>query len=118
MSALTDDEVTGALTSVPGIELWSAQVFLVRQLRRPDVLPAGDTGIRRAIAREWNLTAPPAAPGPGPGSSLGAVPQLCGRLTVRDRRRNRADLAATCDPAPTRANSRPDFVLSFARRRH
>lgn len=61
MSTLTDDEVVSALTSVPGIGLWSAQAFLVRQLRRPDVLPAGDTGIRRAIAREWNLAAPPTA---------------------------------------------------------
>jgi 3-methyladenine DNA glycosylase/8-oxoguanine DNA glycosylase len=60
MSALSDDEVVRALTAVPGIGLWSAQAFLIRQLRRPDILPAGDTGIRRAIAREWNLAALPA----------------------------------------------------------
>jgi DNA-3-methyladenine glycosylase II len=60
MNALTDDEVIGALTAIPGIGLWSAQAFLVRQLRRPDVLPAGDTGIRRAIAHEWDLASPPA----------------------------------------------------------
>jgi DNA-3-methyladenine glycosylase II len=59
MGALSDDEVTSALTAVPGIGLWSAQAFLVRQLRRPDILPAGDTGIRRAIAREWRLAGPP-----------------------------------------------------------
>jgi 3-methyladenine DNA glycosylase/8-oxoguanine DNA glycosylase len=61
MSALGDDEVISALTAVPGIGLWSAQAFLLRQLRRPDVLPAGDTGIRRAIGREWRLAGPPAA---------------------------------------------------------
>ena len=59
MSALTDDEVTSALVAVPGIGLWSAQAFLLRQLHRPDVLPATDTGIRRAIGREWNLPRPP-----------------------------------------------------------
>jgi 3-methyladenine DNA glycosylase/8-oxoguanine DNA glycosylase len=59
MSALADQEVIGALTAVPGIGLWSAQAFLVRQLSRPDVLPADDTGIRRAIFREWNLDALP-----------------------------------------------------------
>ena len=61
MNALADGAVIGALTAVPGIGLWSAQAFLLRQLRRPDVMPAGDTGIRRAIAREWNLTGPPTA---------------------------------------------------------
>jgi len=59
MSAHTDDEVTSALVAVPGIGLWSAQAFLLRQLHRPDVLPATDTGIRRAIGREWNLPRPP-----------------------------------------------------------
>jgi 3-methyladenine DNA glycosylase/8-oxoguanine DNA glycosylase len=55
MSALTDDEVISVLTAIPGIGLWSAQAFLLRQLRRPDVLPAGDTGVRRAISHEWRL---------------------------------------------------------------
>jgi 3-methyladenine DNA glycosylase/8-oxoguanine DNA glycosylase len=59
MGALSDGEVTAALTDIPGIGLWSAQAFLLRQLRRPDVLPAEDTGIRRAIGREWHLGSPP-----------------------------------------------------------
>jgi 3-methyladenine DNA glycosylase/8-oxoguanine DNA glycosylase len=59
MGVLTDDEVVSALTAIPGIGLWSAQAFLLRQLRRPDVLPADDTGIRRAIGREWHLGALP-----------------------------------------------------------
>lgn len=60
MDGLPDDEVVGALTAVPGIGLWSAQAFLVRQLHRPDVLPAADPGIREAMAREWELPARPA----------------------------------------------------------
>lgn len=61
MDALSDDDVISALTAVPGIGLWSAQAFLLRQLRRPDVLPTGDTGIRRAVRREWHLVDPPTA---------------------------------------------------------
>ena len=61
MSTLTDDKVLSALTAIPGIGLWSAQAFLMRQLRRPDVLPAADTGIRRAVSREWNLPGLPSA---------------------------------------------------------
>jgi DNA-3-methyladenine glycosylase II len=55
MGALGDSEVTAALTAVPGIGLWSAQTFLLRQLHQPDALPAGDTGIRRAVAGAWAL---------------------------------------------------------------
>ena len=55
MAALSDGEVIAALTAVPGIGLWSAQAFLVRQLHRPDVLPAADNRIRLAMAREWRL---------------------------------------------------------------
>jgi DNA-3-methyladenine glycosylase II len=59
MGALSDDEVVSALTAVPGVGLWSAQAFLLRQLRRPDILPADDTGVRCAVAREWRLASPP-----------------------------------------------------------
>jgi 3-methyladenine DNA glycosylase/8-oxoguanine DNA glycosylase len=60
MASLDDSEVIAALTAVPGIGLWSAQTFLIHQLHRPDVLPAGDGGIRRAIRDAWKLQEPPA----------------------------------------------------------
>lgn len=44
------------LTAVHGVGLWSAQMFLIHQLERPDILPAGDVGIRRAIQNAWQLT--------------------------------------------------------------
>ncbi|MFJ8613539.1 DNA-3-methyladenine glycosylase family protein [Streptomyces sp. NPDC093675] len=56
MSGLDDDAVIDALTSVKGVGRWSAQAFLMRQLRRPDVLPAEDEGIRRAVRARWSLT--------------------------------------------------------------
>ncbi len=46
---LPDDEVIAALTQVKGIGVWTAQMFLMFSLQRPDVLPTGDLGIRNAI---------------------------------------------------------------------
>ncbi|NEA34946.1 hypothetical protein [Streptomyces sp. SID13031] len=54
-AGLTDAEAITALTAVRGIGLWSAQMFLVAQLHRADILPAGDGGIRRAVAAAWSL---------------------------------------------------------------
>jgi hypothetical protein len=59
MAYPADDEAIAALTTVRGVGVWSAQAFLIRQLHRPDVLPAGDTGIRRAIRDAWNSTTCP-----------------------------------------------------------
>lgn len=61
MDALSDDAIVKALTAVPGIGLWTAQTFLIHQLHRPDVLPAGDTGIRRAVQTAWGLDRAPAS---------------------------------------------------------
>ncbi|MDP9843549.1 DNA-3-methyladenine glycosylase family protein [Streptosporangium lutulentum] len=60
MTSLDDDKVIAALTAVHGIGLWSAQTFLIHQLHRPDVLPAGDGGVRRAIREAWKLDELPA----------------------------------------------------------
>jgi DNA-3-methyladenine glycosylase II len=61
VSGADDDEAIAMLTPVPGIGVWTAQTFLIHQLHRPDVLPAGETGIRRAIAAGWELDGPPLA---------------------------------------------------------
>jgi DNA-3-methyladenine glycosylase II len=50
---LDDDAVIDALTSVKGIGRWTAQMFLVFRLGRPDVLPELDLGIRKAIQRAY-----------------------------------------------------------------
>jgi DNA-3-methyladenine glycosylase II len=59
MHGLPDDKVISALTSVQGVGVWTAQMFLIHQLHRPDVLPAGDLGIRRAVEAVWHLDAIP-----------------------------------------------------------
>jgi 3-methyladenine DNA glycosylase/8-oxoguanine DNA glycosylase len=56
---LDDAQVVHALTAARGVGLWTAQMFLIHQLRRPDVLPAGDLGIRRAVQRCWSRPALP-----------------------------------------------------------
>ncbi|MEV4263505.1 hypothetical protein [Kribbella sp. NPDC049584] len=53
--AYSDDEALTRLTAVRGIGLWSAQMFLLHQLQRPDIFPAGDVGLRKAVQRAWSL---------------------------------------------------------------
>ena len=43
------------ITAIRGFGLWSAQMFLIFFCERPDVLPAGDLGIRRAAQRAYGL---------------------------------------------------------------
>jgi DNA-3-methyladenine glycosylase II len=55
LDELDDEQVTGELLAVKGLGTWSAQMFLMFHLERPDVLPVGDLGIRRAIERAYGL---------------------------------------------------------------
>jgi DNA-3-methyladenine glycosylase II len=59
LDALDDEEVVSELIAVKGLGSWTAQMFLMFQLERPDVLPVGDLGIRRAIERAYALDALP-----------------------------------------------------------
>jgi DNA-3-methyladenine glycosylase II len=52
---LTDDEVIDAIVKVKGLGRWSAEMFLMFRLRRPDVLPVDDLGIVTAIQRLYGL---------------------------------------------------------------
>jgi DNA-3-methyladenine glycosylase II len=55
LDALPDEAVIAELVAVKGIGLWSAQMFLMFHLERPDVLAVGDLGIRRAMERAYGL---------------------------------------------------------------
>jgi DNA-3-methyladenine glycosylase II len=59
LDRLSDDEVIAELTAVRGIGNWSAHMFLMFQLQRPDVLAAGDLGIRRAVMVRYGLPSLP-----------------------------------------------------------
>jgi len=50
---LSDAEVIERLTQVKGIGVWTAHMFLMFALRRPDVLPTGDLGIQMAIRKHY-----------------------------------------------------------------
>ena len=52
---LTDQAVLERLTQVRGIGVWTAHMFLIFALRRPDVLPTGDLGIRNAIRKAYGM---------------------------------------------------------------
>ena len=56
-----DDEVVRRLTRVKGIGTWTAQMFLLFRLRRPDVWPVGDLGVRQGYALIHGLDEPPTA---------------------------------------------------------
>ncbi len=60
LGRLSDDEVVAKLVAINGLGLWSADMFLIFHLQRPDVVAVGDLGIRRAIMLAYGL---PALPG-------------------------------------------------------
>jgi DNA-3-methyladenine glycosylase II len=53
LPAMTDEDVIAHLTRVKGIGVWSAQMFLMFALQRPNVMPTGDFGIRAAIKKHY-----------------------------------------------------------------
>jgi len=55
LTELSDDQVSEQLTAVKGIGQWSADMFLIFHLGRPDILAVGDLGIRRAAERAYGL---------------------------------------------------------------
>ncbi len=62
LANLPDADVIAHLTQVKGIGVWTAQMFLMFALRREDVLPVADLGIRSAMKKAWNLPALPKPP--------------------------------------------------------
>jgi DNA-3-methyladenine glycosylase II len=56
LATLADEAVIETLTMVKGIGVWTAHMFLLFALRRPDVLPTGDLGIRSAIRKAYGLS--------------------------------------------------------------
>lgn len=59
LDRLEDHEVVDRLTRVKGIGPWTAEMFLLFDLRRPDVWPVGDLGVRNGLGRVLGWPAPP-----------------------------------------------------------
>jgi DNA-3-methyladenine glycosylase II len=60
LNRLSDEQVIAELVAVKGLGLWSSHMFLIFHLGRPDVLPVGDLGIRRAMMLAYDLPELPA----------------------------------------------------------
>jgi DNA-3-methyladenine glycosylase II len=55
LASLSDEDIVAELVAVKGIGLWTAEMFLIFHLGRPDVVSAGDLGIRRAVQIAYGL---------------------------------------------------------------
>jgi DNA-3-methyladenine glycosylase II len=62
LDQLGDEEIMREITAVKGLGEWTAHMFLLFHLGRPDVLPVGDLGVRRAVERLYGLEGLPSAP--------------------------------------------------------
>jgi DNA-3-methyladenine glycosylase II len=58
LRAESDEDVIARLSSVRGIGTWTAQMFLLFQLRRLDVWPTGDLGVRKGYGLAWGIPTP------------------------------------------------------------
>jgi DNA-3-methyladenine glycosylase II len=70
LARASDDDARATLTSLHGIGPWTASIYLLMVLRRPDVWPPGDLALHKAIAR---------LPGQGAVPSSGAATRIAER---------------------------------------
>lgn len=61
LETLCDEEIKAGIVAVKGLGPWSADMFLMFTLQKPDVLPVGDLGIREAMRRLYDLESRPLA---------------------------------------------------------
>jgi DNA-3-methyladenine glycosylase II len=83
-----DEEAMVLLTAHTGVGRWTAEVYLLMALGRPDVWPAGDLALVKAVEAAKRSTADrtrrPCAPSPNPGGPIEpSPPGCCGRTTWR-----------------------------------
>ncbi len=60
LDELSDEEAIEEIVAVRGLGVWTAEMFLIFHLERPDVLSGGDLGIRKAVQVEYGLEEMPA----------------------------------------------------------
>jgi DNA-3-methyladenine glycosylase II len=58
LARMTDEQIVADLSTVRGIGKWSAEMFLMFQLRRLDVWPTGDLGVRKGYGLAWGIPTP------------------------------------------------------------
>ena len=76
LDELGDEEAIEEIVAVRGLGQWTAEMFLIFHLERPDVLSGGDLGIRKAVQIEYGLEEMPTpAAGAGDRRALAPPPQ-------------------------------------------
>ncbi len=110
-SRIADEEVVARLVTVRGIGRWTAEMYLMFELRRLDVWPVDDLGVRQGYGLAWGIDPPPgasrlgAAGRPLPPLPLRGGPLLLGGRCDRPPGGHRA--ALTCRrPSPRCSPSR------------
>jgi DNA-3-methyladenine glycosylase II len=68
LDKLSDDDIRAQITSSKGLGRWTADMFLLINMERPDILPIGDLGIRSAVQRLYRLDH---LPSPGEVDAIG-----------------------------------------------
>jgi DNA-3-methyladenine glycosylase II len=58
LARMSDEDIISRLSSVRGIGRWTAEMFLMFQLRRLDVWPVGDLGVRKGFGVAWQIPTP------------------------------------------------------------
>jgi 3-methyladenine DNA glycosylase/8-oxoguanine DNA glycosylase len=66
MPGLSDEEIIAELVTVRGIGRWTAEMYLMFELRRLDVWPVDDLGVRQGYGLAWSIDPPPTAKQLGP----------------------------------------------------
>ncbi len=61
LSRMSDEQIIEALTRVKGVGRWTAEMFLIFVLNRPDVLPVDDLGLREAVRKVYGMKQRPTA---------------------------------------------------------
>jgi len=59
LKKMSDDESINYITKLKGLGIWSAQMFLMFNLNRPDIFPTSDIGLLRAISKNYKTSYPP-----------------------------------------------------------
>jgi len=59
LKKMNDDKAINYITKLKGLGIWSAQMFLMFNLNRPDIFPTSDIGLLRAISKNYKTSYPP-----------------------------------------------------------
>ena len=59
LKKMNDEQAIGYITQLKGLGIWSAQMFLMFNLNRPDIFPTKDIGLVRAISKNYKTSYPP-----------------------------------------------------------